>query len=208
MTACKQRVSALGLLLLSARAVAAPPGQLQLPSFDSLTDKAVQSVNITLDPSLLSLAAGFLDSRKPEDAATKEVVSGLRGIYVRSYTFDQDFAYPTADVDKVRKQLSERGWQQLVQVRSKTQANVDIYISIEHGSIEQGSVNQGRANGLAIISSQPREFTIVNIVGSIDLQKLHQLEGKFGVPKLSTDDKPVPAPADKPASAPDKPQGK
>jgi len=187
MSACKHRVSVLCLLLLSARAVAAPPGQLQLPNFDSLTDKAVQSVNITLDSSLLSLAAGFLDSNKPEDAVTKEVVSGLRGIYVRSYKFDKDFAYPTADVDKVRKQLAAQDWQQLVQVHSKEQANVDIYISIE-----QRSVNQGRANGLAIISSQPREFTIVNIVGSIDLQKLHQLEGKFGVPKLSPGDKTTP----------------
>ena len=179
----RHRLPLLCLLLTSAPlAVAAPPGQLQLPNFDSLTDKSIQSVNITLDPSLLSLAAGFLDSSKPEDAATKEVVSGLRGIYVRSYTFDKDFAYPTADVDKVRKQLAAPGWQQLVQTRSKGQDNVDIYVSVD----------QGRTNGLAIIASRPREFTIVNIVGSIDLQKLHQLEGKFGVPKLSTDDKPAP----------------
>ena len=200
----RHRLPLLCLLLASAPlAVAAPPGQLQLPNFDSLTGTAIQSVNITLDPSLLSLAAGFLDSSNPEDAATKEVVSGLRGIYVRSYTFDKDFAYPTADMDKVRKQLSAPGWQQLVQVHSKEQANVDIYISIERGSIERGSVDQGRANGLAIISSRPREFTIVNIVGSIDLQKLHRLEGKFGVPKLSTGDKPTP---DKAAAG--KPQGK
>jgi hypothetical protein len=170
-------------------AVAAPPGQLQLPNFDSLTNKAIQSVNITLDPSLLGLAAGFLDSSKPEDAATKEIVSGLQGIYVRSYKFDKDFAYPVADVDKVRKQLAAPGWQRLVQVRDKEQANVDIYLSVD----------QGRANGLAIISSQPREFTIVNIVGSIDLQKLHRLEGKLGVPKLSTDEKPAPDKPVKPA---------
>jgi Domain of unknown function (DUF4252) len=174
------------LAALTARAIAAPPGQLQLPNFDSLTDKSVKSVNITLDPSLLGLAAGFLDSSNPEDAATKELVSGLQGIYVRSYTFDADFVYPAADVDEVHRQLSAPGWQRLVQVHSKDQANVDIYLC----------VNQGRANGLAIISSQPREFTIVNIVGSIDLQKLHRLEGKFGVPRLPLADKP---PADKPA---------
>jgi Domain of unknown function (DUF4252) len=186
------------LCLVSTLAVAAPPGQLVLPNFDSLADKSIQSVNITLDPSLLSLAAGFLDSSKPDDAAVKEVVSGLRGIYVRSYTFDKDYTYPAADVDKVRKQLSAPGWQQLMQVHNKEQANVDIYISVD----------QGRANGLAIISSRPREFTIVNIVGSIDLQKLHRLEGKFGVPKLSTRDKPTP---EKPAPdnpPPDKPQSK
>lgn len=62
-----------------------------------------------------------------------------------------------------------------MEVRSKKeQADVDIYMS----------VSGNRALGLAIIASEPREFTIVNIVGSVDLDKLHQLEGKFGVPKL------------------------
>ena len=51
------------------------------------------------------------------------------------------------------------------------------------------------ALGLAIIASEPREFVIVNIVGSIDLEKLHELEGKFGVPELQieADDKVPPA---------------
>jgi hypothetical protein len=94
---------------------------------------------------------------------------------VRSFTFDSDYAYPVADVDSVRKQLNAPGWQRLVQVRSKKeQTNVDIYMS----------VNAGKANGLAIIAAEPREFTIVNIVGSIDLEKLHKLEGQFGIPKL------------------------
>jgi hypothetical protein len=163
------------LALLTRMAVAAPPAPLKLPDFEALAAKAAQSVNITLDSNLLGLAAGFLDSGKPEDAAAKELVAGLRGVYVRSYTFDEDFVYAAADLDAVRKQLSAPGWQRLVGVHSgKEHANVDIYVSIE----------QGRANGLAIISSEPRQFTIVNIVGSIDLQKLHRLEGKFGIPKL------------------------
>jgi hypothetical protein len=167
------------LALLSRMAVAAPPAPLKLPDFDALAAKAAQSVNITLDSNLLGLAAGFLDSSKPEDAAAKELVAGLRGVYVRSYTFDQDFVYAAADLDAVRKQLSAPGWQRLVGVHSgKEHANVDIYVSIE----------QGRANGLAIISSEPRQFTIVNIVGSIDLQKLHRLEGKFGIPKLQLEE--------------------
>jgi hypothetical protein len=166
----------LPLLALVARvACAAPPVPVKLPNFDALTSKATQSVNITLDSNLLGLAAGFLDSDKPEDAAAKELVAGLQGVYVRSFTFDKDFAYSTADVDAVRKQLTAPAWQRLVGVHSgKEKADVDIYISVDGG----------RANGLTIISSEPRQFTIVNIVGSIDLQKLHKLEGKFGIPKL------------------------
>lgn len=169
------------LTALVATAVAATADlQLKLPNFDSLADKASDSVSITLDSSLLGIAASFLDSSKPEDAAAKDLIAGLKGIYVKSYTFDKDFAYPTADVELVRKQLTAPTWQRLVGVRShKEQANVDIFISISHG----------KADGLAIIASEPRQFTIVNIVGSIDLQKLRQLEGKFGIPKLGLEDK-------------------
>ena len=166
--------------LFAATASEAPDAQLKLPEFDSLADKASESVTITLDAALLGMAAGFLDASKPEDAAAKELISGLKGVYVRSFTFDADFAYPKADVDNVRKQLLAPGWQRLMEVRSrKEQADVDIYISID----------RNKANGLAIIASEPREFTIVNIVGSIDLQKLHQLEGQFGIPKLQLEEK-------------------
>ena len=163
-------------MLLIGMSAAAGPGMLTVPTFDALAKKATESVNITLDASLLGLAAGFLDASNPEDSAVKDVIAGLKGIYVTSYKFAEDFAYPAAEIDGVRKQLSAPGWQRLVEVHgSKEHGNVDIYLSID----------QGRANGLAIIASQPREFTIVNIVGSIDLQKLHRIEGKFGVPKLS-----------------------
>jgi len=170
------------------RAASVEP-KLLLPDFDALAEKASESVTITLDSTLLGMAAKFLDPNNPEDSAAKEVLSGLQGIYVKSYTFDEDFAYPKTDVERVRKQLSAPGWSRLVEVRSrKEQANVDIYISVAGN----------KALGLAIIATEPREFTIVNIVGSVDLDKLHKLEGKFGVPKLEIEKtSPSPAPAQK-----------
>jgi Domain of unknown function (DUF4252) len=159
---------------------AAPPGPLQLPDFGSLSNKAVQTVDITLDANLLGLATSFLDPAKPEDAAAKEVIRGLKGIYVRSYTFAADYAYPVSEVEFVRKQLTGPGWQKLVVVHdSQKHSNVDIYIGLD----------AGRASGLAIIASEPRAFTIVNIVGAIDLQKLHALEGKFGIPQMRLEGK-------------------
>jgi len=38
--------------------------------------------------------------------------------------------------------------------------------------------------GLALVSMNPKELTVVNIVGPINLEKLTQLEGSFGVPDL------------------------
>ena len=158
-------------LLLVRAAVAAPEALLTLPSFDALASKASHTVAVTLDSKLLGFAAAFLDPSNPQDAAARELIEGLKGIYVRSYEFDREFAYPSAELDSLRKQLA--GWQKVVSVRGrKDQDNVDVDLSIDGG----------KANGLVIIAIEPREFTIVDISGSIDLQKLRRLQGKFGIP--------------------------
>ena len=98
---------------------------------------------------------------------------------------DKDFAYEPADLDAVRRQLSAPGWNRLVETRSrKTRADVDIYIMVDNN----------QAIG-ALIASEPRQFTIVNIIGAIDLEKLHKLEGQFGVPKLDIEPRNLPAPS-------------
>jgi hypothetical protein len=164
---------------------AAPNARLVLPEFTGLAQKASESVTITLDAALLAMAGRFLNGDDPQDAATKEILKGLQGIYVRSYTFDKDSAYQQSDIDAVRNQLSAPGWNRLVQTRSrKSQANVDIYIMVANN----------QATGLVLIASEPRQFTIVNIVGAIDLDKLHKLEGQFGVPKLDIDAPKAPTP--------------
>lgn len=191
----------MGSAFAQSPAAAHSRGQLRLPEFAGLTEKASESVNVTFGPELLGLATRFLNSDDPESAAAKKLVTSLTGIYVRNYTFDTDFAYPRADVEAVRRQLNAPGWTRMVETRSrKENTDVDVYMLIENG----------RAQGLAVIASEPREFTIVNIVGSIDLEQLHDLQ-KLGVPdlELETGKKPAPtkpaaAPAPAPAPAPKK----
>jgi len=169
----------IAMCALSSTGLAADP-LLKLPNFDGLNEKADEAVTIQLNTSLLGLAARFLDPSDPEDAAVKEVMQGIAGIYVRKFKFAEDFVYPAADVEAVRKQLRTPGWQRLVEVRSrKEKTQVDIFMLVE----------REQARGLAIIASQPREFTIVNIVGSVNLDKLHKLEGQFGIPQLDLETK-------------------
>jgi hypothetical protein len=180
-------ILALAALLLAGPALSQSKGQIRLPEMAGLADKASESVSVTLDSNLLGLACRFLNTGDPEQAAAKDVCSALTGIYVRKFTFDSDYAYPKADIDGIRRQLASPGWSQIVGARSrKEQTDVNIYVLSEGG----------RAKGLAIIASEPREFAIVNIVGNIDLEQLHQLS-RFGVPDLEieTGKKPAPAPA-------------
>jgi hypothetical protein len=177
MSVAMRFLATLALMTLPTLCAAGSP-RLALPDFSALESKAKDSVAITLDPAVLGLAAKFLDPNDPEDAAAREAIKGLQGIYVRSFTFDRDDAYRQADIDAVVKQLTAPGWARLVSTRSaKTHSNVDIYIMTV----------DNKATGLAVIASEPREFTIVNIIGSIDLDKLHRIQGHLGVPKLDID---------------------
>jgi hypothetical protein len=175
----------LAALLIAGPAFAQSKGQLRIPEFAALADKASESVNVTLDANLLGMACRFLNAKDPEQAAAKKLCTGLTGIYVRHFEFDKDFAYPKVDIDGVRRQLSAPGWSRIVEARSnKENTNVDVFVLIDGG----------KAQGMSIIASEPREFTIVNIVGSIDLEQLHDLEGKFSIPNLEIETGKKPAP--------------
>jgi Domain of unknown function (DUF4252) len=162
------RIIALATLALPLLATAAEPlGQLTLPSFSGLQSKASEVVDVTLGTWPLALASKLMDANDPEDAAMKKVISGIKSIVVRSYEFDSDFVYSKDDVDAVRKQLSAPGWTQLAQVRKRDNAQqVDVYVAL----------TDDQAKGFAVIASEPRKFTILNIVGSIDLDQIAKLQ--------------------------------
>jgi len=188
----------IGTLLFTGPAWAAPKGQLQIPEFAGLSDKASETVTVTLDSNLLGMAAVFLNDQVPDEAKAKKLVKSLSGIYVRNYSFDSDYAYPKSDIEGVRRQLNAPGWNRIVGVVSrKESSNVEVFMLVDGDKVQ----------GLAILASEPREFTIVNIVGNIDLAQLHDLEGNFGVPKLELDtSKKTPAkpPAPEKPSSPEK----
>jgi hypothetical protein len=147
--------------------------RLQLDSLDRLAERAADVVNLTIDPEMLKLAGAFMKGQGDE-AKVKELLSDLRGIYVRSFEFDQDQSYGS-DLEAVRTQLAAPGWSRLVTADSRRDRElVEIY-----------SWREGNApGGLAIVVAEPRELTVVNIVGPIDLTKLGALQGQFGIPPL------------------------
>jgi len=154
---------------------AAHDARLNLPDFGSLADKATESVNLSLSPWLLRIAAACIDGKDADSTATKKLLAGIKSIEIRNYQFATDFAYSAADIDAVRLQLAAPGWTRLMQVRDrKSKENVDMYLMVENS----------RTNGFALIASEPREFTIINIVGSISIEDLPKLVDHLHLPKL------------------------
>ena len=150
--------------------------QLKLNQLDPLAGRAKETVDVALDPATLRMAGGFLSGRK-EAAAEKgglpDLVAGLKAVYVRSYSFEAEGAYSEKDVESVRSQLTAP-WTKLVSVRSqKDGESVDVYMWPENG----------QSGGMAVLVADPKELTVVNIIGRIDLAQLAAMGGKFGIPK-------------------------
>ncbi len=170
----------IGALMVSGVALARenpPPaesGRLVLPDFRALETKASECTVVTVGPWLLHFASHFVDRGDPDSAATRRVLANIKSITVHSYEFDSDFVYSPADVEAVRAQLRGPNWNRLAQVRSKDHDNVDVYVSMEND----------RTTGFAVISAEPRELTIVNVVGSISPEDLKRLSSHLDIPGM------------------------
>ena len=163
------------LLAFAASALAAAAQTLPFHNIDlsSLERAADEMVEVNLDQRMLRLASAFLSDDKADEREIKAIVAGLTGIYVRSFTFDRDGRYDQALPEKIRRMVGP-GWETMIRVRNKNDANIDVLLKPAGNSID----------GLVVIAAEPSEFTIVNIIGRIDLEKLSRLEGQFGVPDL------------------------
>lgn len=154
-------------------------------NIDKLSKKASEVVDVNLDGPMLKFASKFLSSEDRNDVEAQQLIKNLTGIYVRSFEFDNTGEYSEADVEEVRSQLKSPMWVRPVNVRSKKDGeNVDVFFKMEGENVM----------GLAIIAAEPKELTIVNLVGPIDPTKLSELSGHFGIPKVEQSPKASPAP--------------
>src|SRR5262245_51168483 len=166
-------IGSLVVLASVCSATAQDSSRLRLTSLDSLAGKASETVDVNIDERLMKMAAKVLSS-DDDGAEIKKLVEGVKGIYVKSFEFEHENEYSAADVDDIRAQLRLPGWSKLVNVTSKKEGNVEVYVLF----------NGDTVGGLAILSTEPKELTVVNIVGPVDLEKLAKFEGQFGIPDL------------------------
>jgi hypothetical protein len=153
-------------------------GRVQLESLDRLAPKAVETVNVQVDESLLSMGIGLLSTNDPEEKNIKEAVAGLKGVYVRVLGFKGAGEYADADIEPIRAQLRSPAWTRIVGVQSRKEGleNAEVYLSRNPA---------GRVDGLAFVAFGPKQIVLVNLVGLVDLEKLRRLEGNLGIPEVN-----------------------
>jgi Domain of unknown function (DUF4252) len=151
--------------------------EMQLPpDVEKLSAKAKETVEVKMDGPMLRWASKFLSAEDPDERKAAKLITNLKGIYVRSFEFDKEGSYSSAEVEEMRAQFRSPVWSRVVGVRSQHDGdNVDVFFKVEEDQMA----------GIVIIAAEAKELTVVNIVGPIDVDQLADLGGEFGIPKLN-----------------------
>jgi hypothetical protein len=170
---------AMGAALLAAQVIAqAPtPSPLPLPPQleKDLAAKAKNETEVTLDKNMLGFASKFMDNKDKDQAQANQLIQGLDGIYVRDYEFDKEGEYSMDDIEKLRQAIETPEWTAIVRDRERRGAEMtDVMVKMVNGETK----------GMFILSAEPRELSIVLILGNIRMDQLGMLKGLGGLAAL------------------------
>ena len=152
----KMIIFTLTIAFCTVLSVSAQNARLEIDQLDRLFPKAVETVDVRVEGSLLMMASKFLRSDNADEAMQRNC-SPLKGVYVKGVEFDKDGEYSDADVESVRTQLRAPGWDRIVGVRSKRDGeNVEVFLMLETPSFEGISVLVFDPNSLWSSTSSAR----------------------------------------------------
>jgi len=174
----KNRIAILFLVMVGLLVPAvAQNSQLPLPSpvEKELAAKASNVTEVTLGKNMLAFAAKFMSGKEHDDKATRHLIEGLDGIYVRDYEFDKEGQYSMEDVQKLRAYFETSDWSPIVRERDKK--------SGESTDVMMKMVN-GETHGMFILDVEPKELSIVLILGPVKMEDLSKLGGIGGLGML------------------------
>ncbi len=162
---------------LTAGTASAQQSQLPAPSpvEKTLAARASDVTEVTLSKSMLAFAARFMDNHDKDDAATRQLIENLDGIYVRSYEFDKEDSVTPEEIEQLRSYFVTSEWTPMVRERErKNHESTDVMIK---------QVN-GETHGMFDLSVESKELTIVLILGPIKPEDLSKLKGVGGLGRL------------------------
>src|SRR5665213_317646 len=178
----------LGALLLTAAlstvAARAQESGLPLPPAveKELAARASNVTEVTLGKNMLGFASKFMNGKDKDEASTRQLIQGLDGIYVREYEFDKEGQYSIDDIEKLRKYFETSEWSPLVRERErKTGETTDVMVKLVNNE----------PHGMFVLEAEPKELTIVLILGPIHMEDLGKLKGLGGLSALGDVQKDV-----------------
>jgi Domain of unknown function (DUF4252) len=165
------------LVGLGSRAAMAQTAQLPAPApiEKELAARASDVTEVTLGKNMLAFAAKIMNGKDDDDVETRKLIEGLEGIYVREYDFDKEGEFSADEVEQLRKYFETSEWSSIVKERArKTGESTDVMVKLVNGE----------SHGMFILDVEPRELTIVLILGPIHMEDLAKLKGLSGLGAL------------------------
>ena len=135
-----------------------------------LAARASDVTEVTLNKSMLGFAARFMKDKN--DDAVRQLVEGLDSIYVREYQFDKEGQYAPEIVEQLRQSFQTPEWAPLVHEQDRKRGQTtDVLVKLVNG----------QNHGMFILTAEPRELTMVMILGPIRMEDLGKLKGIAGL---------------------------
>ena len=145
---------------------------LPTPVEKELAGRATNVTEVTLGKNMLEFAAKFMNGKKGDEAATRQLIEGLDGIYVRDYEFEKPGEYSMDEIEKLRQVFETPEWSPIVRERErKNGESTDVLMKMVNGE----------SRGMFILSAEPKELSIVLILGPIRMEDLGKISGMAGL---------------------------
>ena len=174
----KNAIAALFLVMVGLIIPAAAqnsPLPLPSPVEKELAAKASNVTEVTLGKNMLAFAAKVMNGKDQDEAATRHLIEGLDGIYVRDYEFDKEGQYSMDDIQKLRTYFETSEWSPIVRERDKRSGeSTDVMMKVVNGE----------TRGMFILDVEPKELSIVLILGPVKMEDLGKLGGLGGLGML------------------------
>jgi Domain of unknown function (DUF4252) len=145
-------------------------------TLEGLAANATDKTVVTLDADMLRMAANFLGADDKDSASIKSLVGNIKAIYVREYKYDKPGQYNEADLGPLRAYLAQPAWNKIVESKEGKETS-EIYLQPLPGS---------QLGGIAIVSLEAREVTVVLINGVLNVSDIAKLSGSMGIPDLGS----------------------
>jgi hypothetical protein len=145
------------------------------PVEKELAARASDVTEVSLGKNMLSFAAKFMNGKDEDEDATRKLIEGLDGVYVREYEFDKEGQYSMDEIEKLRAYFETSEWTPIIHEHEKK--------SGETSDVLMKTVN-GETRGMFILEVEPKELTIVLILGPIRMEELGRLTHITGLGAL------------------------
>jgi Domain of unknown function (DUF4252) len=149
-------------------------------TLDKMGANATESTNITLEGDTLRLATSFLGNQL-------DMLKNLTGVYVRSFEYAKSGQYRDEDLAPLRTYLKTLNWTKIIDVKESEETS-EIFLQ---------PLPDNKLGGLAIVSAEPKEVTVVFISGTMNINDVGKLGGNLGIPNITLDHRPKDADSNK-----------